>query len=89
MQRQVEALADGEARAAHGERRVAVDERGDLAGPLEQPVVLDDLGDQPELVGPLRAHALVAAGEGDPHGDVASAAPGPAAPSRGPTPGRC
>ena len=33
---------------------------GDLVGPLEQPVVLDDLGDQPELVGPLGAHPLVA-----------------------------
>ena len=33
MQRQVEALADREPRAAHRERRVAVDERGDLARP--------------------------------------------------------
>ena len=40
VQRQVEALADREARAAHGERGVAIDERRDLAGALEQPVVL-------------------------------------------------
>ena len=37
---------------------------------------VDDLGDQPELVGPLGAHALVAAGEGDPHGDVRGQHPG-------------
>ncbi len=70
VQRQVEALADREARAADGERRVAVDERRDLARALEQPVVRDDLGHQAELVGALRAEPLVAAGQRDAHRDV-------------------
>ena len=52
VQRQVEALADGEAGAPHGQRGVAVDEARHLAGPLHQPVVLHDLGNEPELVRP-------------------------------------
>ena len=55
-------------RTASGALRLTM--RRDLARPLEQPVVLDDLGDEPELVRPLRAHALVPARERDAHRDV-------------------
>ena len=55
-------------RTASGALRLTM--RRDLAGPLEQPVVLDHLGDQAELVGPLRAQPLVLAGERDAHRDV-------------------
>ena len=46
-------------RTASGALRLTM--LGDLAGPFEQAVVLDHLGDHPELVGALRAHPLVLA----------------------------
>src|SRR5665213_560894 len=70
VEREVATLADREARAAHGERRIAVHDPGDLSRALEQTIVLDHLGHEPELVGPLRAHALMAARERQAHGDV-------------------
>ena len=50
VERQPEALADGEPRAAHRERRVAVDHLRELPQPVAERVVLDHLGDQAELV---------------------------------------
>ena len=70
VQRQVEALADREARAADGERGVAIDDRRDLARALEEPLVRHHLGHQAEVVRALRAEPLVAAGERDAHRDV-------------------
>src|SRR5687768_266822 len=59
VQGEVEALADGEPGTADGERCVAVHEGGDLAGAVEQAVVLHDLGDEAELERPLRAEPFV------------------------------
>ena len=89
VQREVDALADGEARAAHGEGRVAVDDGGDLAGAIHQAIVLDDLGDETELVGALGAEPFVLAHERHAHGHVERAGPGPAGRPRGPRPDRC
>ena len=70
VERQVEPLADREPRAAHCERRVAVDQLCDLARSRQQLVTFDDLGDEAELVGPLRAEALLLAEQRHPHRDV-------------------
>lgn len=75
MQRHVQALEDGQPGAPNGQRRIGIDDVGDLVRPLQQPVVLDDLADQPELVGALCAHPLVLAHQRHPQRDRAGQHP--------------
>ena len=76
MQRQIQALENGQPGAPDRQRRIGVDDVGDLVGPFQEPVVLDDLADQSEVVGALRAHPLVLAHQRHPQGDRAGQHPG-------------
>ena len=71
VQRQVQRLVDGQPGAPNRQRRIGVDDVGDLVGAFEKAVVLDDLADHAQLVGPLGAHPFVLAHQRHPQRDVA------------------